>query len=75
MPDTQENNIKILHKLFMVAFGTNSVLVQHVNNPKLCAYCNLDVTVEDGVMFYDKNWYHNECWNSFENQNRMNKDD
>ena len=59
----------------MVALGTNSVLVQEVNCTKLCAYCNLGLNIEEGVMIYDKNWYHNVCWNSFENSKEVVRND
>ena len=59
----------------MVALGTNSVLVQEVNCTKLCAYCNLGLDIEEGVMIYDKNWYHNDCWGFFENQKEVSRND
>lgn len=59
----------------MITTGTKSFLVQEVNHTKLCAYCNLGLNVEEGVMIYDKNWYHNECWNFFENQKEGSRND
>lgn len=59
----------------MVTTGAKSVMVQEVNYAKLCAYCNLDLNIEEGVMIYDKNWYHNDCWGFFENQKEVSRND
>lgn len=59
----------------MITTGTKSVLVQELNCTKLCAYCNLGLNIEEGVMIYDKNWYHNECWSFFENQKEVSRND
>ena len=40
-----------------------------LNRTKFCAFCNSDLDIEAGVMIYDKNWYHDACWSSFETQN------
>jgi hypothetical protein len=59
----------------MVSTGIKSVLVHQVNSTKLCAYCNLDLNIEEGVMIYDKNWYHNDCWGFYENQKEVVRND
>ena len=51
-----------------MASKSNSLLVQKSNFTKLCAFCDSSLDVEEGVMIYDKNWYHNSCWESFENK-------
>lgn len=33
---------------------------------KTCSFCKSKLQLEEGVMVYDRNWYHNECWTSFE---------
>ena len=48
--------------------GTNgAILVRTPVHTKICAFCNENLNVEEGVMIYDKNWYHGSCWDSFEN--------
>ena len=46
--------------------GTSSAILVHTLDHKICAFCNENLSVEEGVMIYDKNWYHNGCWDSFE---------
>ena len=75
MLDIQEDNIKIYSEIFMVALRNSSLLVQEVNHTRLCAFCGSDLNVEEGVMIYDKNWYHNGCWNSFENEKEVKGND
>ncbi len=67
--DIQEDNIKIPYEYFMVSSTNKAILVQEMNRTKLCAFCNSDLDIEEGVMIYDKNWYHDACWSSFETQN------
>ena len=56
----------------MVYGGNNAILVDELNRTKFCAQCGSNLDVEEGVMIYDKNWYHNGCWDSFENQKEEN---
>ena len=65
MPDIQENNIKIPYEYFMVSRTNKAILMQDIST-KICAYCNSDLDIEEGVTIYDKNWYHDVCWSSFE---------
>ena len=69
MPDIQEDNIKNSHEYFMVSRVNKAILIQETNRTKFCAFCNSDLDMEEGVTIYDKNWYHDACWNSFESQN------
>ena len=66
MPDIQEDNIKIPFVYLMVSSIKNAILIQDVHRTKLCAYCNSNLDIEEGVTIFDKKWYHNQCWNSFE---------
>ena len=75
MADIQENNIKIQYEYFMVSSTNNAILVQEMNRAKFCAFCNSDLDIEEGVTIYDKNWYHDECWNSFETQKGVVRND
>jgi galactose-1-phosphate uridylyltransferase len=52
-----------------------SMLVQESNHTKLCAFCNSNLDVEEGVMIYDKKWYHNLCWETFGNKKEVLKND
>ncbi len=36
---------------------------------KVCSYCQSQLEIKEGVMIYDKKWFHNHCWESFEKQN------
>ncbi len=53
--------------------NSNSMLVQESEHTKLCAFCDSNLDVQEGVMIYDKNWYHNGCWETFENQKEVSK--
>ena len=53
----------------MVSHVNKAILIQETNRTKFCAFCNSDLDMEEGVTIYDKNWYHDTCWNSFETQN------
>ena len=55
--------------------NSNPLLVQNTNYTKLCAFCNSNLDVEEGVMIYNKKWYHNGCWEAFENQKEVTKND
>ncbi len=68
-PDIQEDNIKIPYDYFMVSSTNKAILVQEMNRTKFCAFCNSALDIEEGVKIYDKNWYHDACWGSFETQN------
>jgi hypothetical protein len=52
----------------MVSRIKNAILAQEINRTKFCAFCESNLDVEEGVTIFDKNWYHNQCWNSFETQ-------
>ena len=69
MPDIQEDNIKILYEYFMVSCTNKAILVQEANRTKICAYCNSDLDIQEGVTIYNKNWYHDNCWDTFESKN------
>ncbi len=75
MPDIQGDNIKILHDYCMVSSTNKAILIQEMNRTKLCAFCNSDLHIEEGVTIYDKNWYHDGCWNSFETQTGVARND
>jgi hypothetical protein len=51
------------------------MLVPESNYSKLCAFCDSNLDVEEGVMIYDKKWFHNGCWDTFENQKEVSKND
>ena len=34
----------------------------------VCGFCNNSLEKKEGVTFYDRNWYHGECWELFENK-------
>jgi len=68
-PDIQEDNIKITYEDFMVSSTNKAILVEDMNRTKFCAFCDSDLDIEEGVMIYNKNWYHDACWSSFETQN------
>ncbi len=67
--DIKEDNIKISYEYFMVSSTNKAILVQEMNRTKFCAFCNSDLAIEEGVMIYDKNWYHDAGWGAFEIQN------
>jgi hypothetical protein len=75
MPDIQEDNIKISYEYFMVSNPNKAILIQDMNRTKFCAFCSSDLDIEEGVTIYDKNWYHDGCWNSFETQSGVVKHD
>ena len=33
---------------------------------KTCSFCESQIGVEDGVICYDRQWFHNKCWKIFE---------
>lgn len=35
---------------------------------KVCSYCQSQLEIKEGVMIYDKKWFHNNCWEFFEKQ-------
>lgn len=53
----------------MVSSTNKAILIEETNSTKLCAYCNSNLDIDEGVTIYDKNWYHDGCWNSYETQN------
>jgi hypothetical protein len=55
--------------------NSNSILVQESTNSKFCALCDSNLDVEEGVMIFDKKWYHNGCWETFENKKEVSKND
>ena len=46
----------------------NSITIAKGHNEKICSFCNGKLELQEGVTVYDRNWYHNECWTSFENK-------
>jgi len=75
MADIQEDNIKILYDYFMVSRSNKAILVQDMYRTKFCAFCNTDLDMEEGVTIYDKNWYHDGCWNSFDTKSGVTTND
>ena len=59
----------------MVSSTNNAILVQELNRTKFCAFCNSDLDIKEGVTIYDKNWYHDRCWDSFESQTGVDSND
>ena len=55
----------------MASEAKRPLLVHKECYAKGCAFCGEDLKIEEGVMIYDKNWYHNKCWNSFEKQQEV----
>ena len=53
----------------------NSTILEDTNYSKICTFCGSDLDMEEGVMIYDKNWYHNVCWDSFENSKEVIRND
>jgi hypothetical protein len=60
--------------IIMVSRNNSAILVDSPNYSKLCAFCGSDLDMEEG-MIYDKNWYHNVCWDSFENPKEVIRND
>ena len=49
--------------------GTNgTVLVNAPKNIKTCSFCSSDLQIEEGVMVFDRKWFHETCWSSYEKQ-------
>lgn len=44
----------------------NSITIAKRHSEKICSFCKSKLKLEEGVMVYDRNWYHNECWEYFE---------
>ena len=61
--------------IIMVSKNNSAILVDSPNCSKICAFCGSDLDMEEGVMIYDKNWYHNVCWDSFENSKEVIRND
>lgn len=61
--------------IIMVSRNNSAILVDSPNYLKLCAFCDSELDMEEGVMIYDKNWYHNVCWDSFENSKEVIRND
>ena len=59
----------------MVSSTNNAILVQEMDRTKFCAFCSSDLDIEEGVTIFDKKWYHDVCWNSFETQKGDAKND
>ena len=59
----------------MVSSTNNAILVQEMDRTKFCAFCNSNLDIEEGVTIFDKKWYHDGCWNSFETQKGDAKND
>lgn len=59
----------------MVTRTNGSILVESTEFSKLCSFCGSNLNMEEGVMIYDKNWYHNGCWNLFENPKEVIQND
>ncbi len=39
-----------------------------IQTNKMCFFCQCELEIKGGVMIYDKKWFHNNCWESFEKQ-------
>ena len=61
-----ENNISV-GEVFLINLPLNILVSPHGKNSKTCSFCQSDLEIEEGVMFYDKKWFHNQCWTTFEN--------
>lgn len=59
----------------MVSSTNKAILMQKMSNSKLCAFCNSNLDIEEGVTIYDKNWYHDGCWDSYETKKGVVKND
>ena len=47
----------------------NTIIIpQYKKTGKFCSFCNDNLEIECGTTLYDKNWYHNKCWSSFEKE-------
>lgn len=44
----------------------NIITVDTKHNEKICSFCGSKLELQEGVTVYDRNWFHNECWLSYE---------
>ena len=67
--DIQVDNIKSRHKSTIMEAGTNSTILVHApKNIKTCSFCGSELQIEEGVMVFDRKWFHENCWSSYEKQ-------
>jgi hypothetical protein len=59
----------------MVSRNNIPILDDSAEYSKICSYCRSDLNMEEGVTIYDKNWYHNVCWDSLENPKEVIRND
>jgi len=55
----------------MVTGANSTIQVPESIQSKNCAYCGNDLQMKEGVTIFDKRWYHDRCWNSFEKQQEV----
>jgi hypothetical protein len=44
----------------------NIITVAKKHNEKICSFCGSKLELQEGVMVYDRNWFHSKCWLSYE---------
>lgn len=50
----------------------DTVIAPKMHNEKICTFCGCVLELQEGVMVYDRNWFHNECWSSYEKNRGIN---
>ena len=49
--------------------GSKSTILVHIpKNIKTCSFCSSELQIEEGVMVFDRKWFHQNCWPSYEKQ-------
>ncbi len=52
----------------------DGITVTKLLNEKICSFCDCVLELQDGVVVYNRNWYHNECWSSYEKMGELKHD-
>ncbi len=55
----------------MVTGANSTIQVPESIQSKNCAYCGNDLQMKEGVTIFDKRWYHDGCWSSFDKQQEV----
>ena len=55
-----------MYFLIVKMHNNGQSIVHKINNSRMCSHCNTLLAIEEGVTFYDRNWYHNNCWLTIE---------